>query len=77
MFQIFTIKTTSFIPPSVTKLYLYVCIRLYMFRFSANHLQTAHQHCKGNYHFITFDVFVYHVMIVSFTMLMGLLKMVC
>jgi hypothetical protein len=34
------------------KLYLYVCIRLYMFRFLANHLQKAHQHCKGNYHYI-------------------------
>jgi hypothetical protein len=41
-----TIKTTSFTPPSVIKLYLYVCIRLYMFRFLANHLQKAYQHCK-------------------------------
>jgi predicted lipase len=43
---------TSFIPPSVIKLYLYVCIRLYMFRFLANHLQKAYQHCKGNYHYM-------------------------
>jgi hypothetical protein len=49
-----TIKTTSFTPPSVIKLYLYVCIRLYMF-----------------------DVFIYHVMVASFTMVICLLKMVC
>jgi hypothetical protein len=49
-----TIKTTSFTPPSVTKLYLYVCIHLYMFRFLANHLQKAHQHCKGNYHYMMY-----------------------
>jgi hypothetical protein len=47
-----TIKTTSLTPPSVTKLYLYVCIGHYMFRFLANHLQKAHQHCKGNYHYM-------------------------
>jgi hypothetical protein len=47
-----TIKTTSFTSPSVIKLYLYVCIRLYMFRFLANHLQKAHQHCKGNYQYM-------------------------
>jgi hypothetical protein len=46
------IKTTSLTPPSVTKLYLYVCIRLYMFRFLVNHLQKAHQHCKGYYHYM-------------------------
>jgi hypothetical protein len=50
----FTIKTTSFTPPSVIKLYLYVCIRFYMFRFLANHLQKAYQHCKGNYHYMIY-----------------------
>jgi hypothetical protein len=48
-----TIKTTSFTPPSVIKLHLYVCIRLNMFRFLANHLQKAHQHFKGNHHYMT------------------------
>jgi hypothetical protein len=48
------IKTTSFTPPSVIKLYLYVCIRLYMIRFLANHLQKAYQHCKGNYHYMIY-----------------------
>jgi hypothetical protein len=33
-------------------LYLYVCIRLYMFRFLANHLQKVHQHYKGKYHYM-------------------------
>jgi hypothetical protein len=47
-----TIKIASFTPPSVIKLYLYVFILLYMFRFLANHLQKAHQHCKGNYHYM-------------------------
>jgi hypothetical protein len=48
------IKTTSFTPPNVIKLYLYVCIRLYMFRFLASHLQKAYQHCKGNHHYMIY-----------------------
>jgi hypothetical protein len=50
-----TIKTTSFTPPSVIKLYLYVCIRLYMFRFLGNHLQKAYKHCKENYHYMIYN----------------------
>jgi hypothetical protein len=52
--KIDTIETTSFTPPSVIKLYLYVCIRLYMFRFLADHLQKANQHCKGNHHYMIY-----------------------
>jgi hypothetical protein len=33
-------------------IYMFVYIRLYMFRFLANHLQKVHQHCKGNYHYM-------------------------
>jgi hypothetical protein len=46
-----TIKTTSFIPPSVIKLHLLFAHAFTCFGFLVNHLQKAHQLFKGNYHY--------------------------
>jgi hypothetical protein len=47
-----TIKTTSFTPPSVIKLHLLFAYSFTCFGFLVNHLQKAHQLCKGNYHYM-------------------------
>jgi hypothetical protein len=47
-----TIKTTSFTPPSVIKLYLLFVYAFTCFGFLVNRLQKAHQLCKGNYHYM-------------------------
>jgi hypothetical protein len=47
-----TIKITSFIPPSVIKLYLLFAHAFTCFGFLVNHLQKAHQLFKGNYHYM-------------------------
>jgi hypothetical protein len=41
----FTIKTTSFTPPSVIKLYLYVYTPLHVSLLSS-HLRKTYQHCE-------------------------------
>jgi hypothetical protein len=50
-----TIKATSFTPPSVIKLYLLFVYAFTCFGFLVNHLQKAHQLCKGNYHYMIYS----------------------
>jgi hypothetical protein len=50
--QHLVIKTTSFTPPSVIKLYLLSVYAFTCFGFLVNHLQKVHQLCKGNYHYV-------------------------
>jgi hypothetical protein len=52
---IISIKTTSFTPPSVIKLYLLFVYAFTYFGFLVNHLQKAHQLCKGNYHYMIYS----------------------
>jgi hypothetical protein len=48
----FSIKTTSFTPPSVIKLHLLFAHAFTCFGFLVNHLQKANQLFKGNYHYM-------------------------
>jgi hypothetical protein len=50
-----TIRTTSFTPPSVIKLYLLFVYAFTCFGFLVNHLQKGHQLCKGNYHYMIYS----------------------
>jgi hypothetical protein len=47
-----TIKATSFTPPSVIELHILFAYAFTCFSFLVNHLQKAHQLCKGNYHYM-------------------------